>query len=853
MLFAAAVVAAGLLALVGAKQAWAEGLTFAPAQMFPLESVGKQLTADFNGDGKEDLAVTNSKAKQVSALLGNGDGTFQEKKDFAVATQPFSITNADFNGDDHEDLAVTNHDSASASSSVSVLLGNGDGTFQEKKDFAVGGKPYSVTSADFNGDGKADLAVTNNYAGTNTTTTPSNVSVLLGNGDGTFQSTSKPTVGPRPGSVTSADFNGDGKADLAVANNTLYSSEPSGVSVLLGSGDGTFQEAADYAAGSSPDHVITADFNGDGNKDLATANYGSDFTGGGGVLVMLGEGNGAFQDPSSVAEPHNKPNSITAADFDGDRNVDLATTHYDFADGNPGYVSVRLGYGDGANFQEAQNFTVANYARSITSPDFNADNYPDLATSHAPETNGISVLMNIPAPEDTNAPTVDWVYPEEGATYVYPMEDVYAGFSEAMDRSTLTTKSFTLSKQGSAESVEADVSYDAAYKMATLNPDADLEENTTYTATVKGESSGTENVVKDAFGNALAADKTWSFTVPDATAPAAPSKAPDLDAASDKGSSESDDITNIKEPTFTGSPGSAEGGSMVKILVDGVENGSATAATDGSYSVVTTSTLADGVHRATATATDTSGNASGESPALEFTIDTATPVATAPVHSYAVASAVASAASDSTVPVELTWSGTDSDSGIAKYELQQSLDGGGTFATVASPTSTSLTQQLTPGTTLYKFQVRAEDNAGNIGAFVAEPKDFKVTSFQESSSAIVDTGTWTTATLSGSYGGSVQYTSTAGRKVTFSIPAGSNNVAWVAPKASNRGKADVYLDGVFQQRVDLYSASTLARQLVFSKSVSPATSHKLEVRVLGTKQSASTGKRVDIDAFLTTG
>lgn len=325
----AAVVAVGLLALVGAKQAWAEGLTFAPAQKFPLESVGKQLTADFNGDGKEDFAVTNSKAKQVSALLGNGDGT--------------------------------------------------------------------------------------------------------------FQSASKPTVGPRPGSVTTADFNSDGKADLAVANNMSYYSEPSGVSVLLGNGDGTFQEAVDYAGESGPDHVITADFNGDGNEDLATANYGSDFTGGGGVLVMLGEGDGTFQDPSSVAEVNNKPNSITAADFDGDRNVDLATTHYDFADGNPGFVSVRLGYGDGANFQEAQNFTVANYARSITSPDFNADNYPDLATSHAPETNGISVLMNIPPPDDTTAPTIDWVYPEEGARYVYPTEDVYAGFSEAMDRSTLTT------------------------------------------------------------------------------------------------------------------------------------------------------------------------------------------------------------------------------------------------------------------------------------------------------------------------------------------------------------------------------------------------------------------------------
>jgi hypothetical protein len=840
-------VGAMLLALVGAKPAWAEGLSFAPVQKLPLESVGKPLTADFNGDGKEDLVVTNSKANQVSAMLGNGNGTFQEKKDFALAAQPYSITNADFNGDGKEDLATANYDSASASSSISVLLGNADGTFQEKKDFAVEGKPNNLTSADFNGDGKEDLAVTNNYS-THTTTTPSNVSVLLGNGDGTFQSAKKAGVGPRPVSVISADFNGDGKADLAVANNHFLSSDPSGVSVLLGKGDGTLQTAVDYAAGSSPDHVISADFDGDGNEDLATANYGSDFTGGGGVLVMSGKGDGTFQAPTSVAEQHNKPNSITAADFDGDRNVDLATTHYDFADGNPGYVTVRLGYGDGANFQEPQNFTVANYARSIKSPDLNGDNYPDLVTSHGPETYGLAVLMNIPPPEDTAAPTVDGVWPEDGAEDVWSEENVYAYFSEAMDRSTLTNKSFTLTKQGSSEPIEAQVSYYAPYREATLDPDADLEEGATYTATVKGESSGTEDVVKDAHGNTLATDKTWSFKVPDYTPPAAPSK-PDLDTASDKGYSNSDDVTNVNTPTFTGT---AESGSMVKILIDGVEKGSATAATDGSYKV-TTSTLADGAHSATATATDAAGNTGGQSSALSFTIDTKAPVATAPVHSYAVPSRVASASSTSTVPVQLTWSGTDSGSGIDKYELQQSLDRG-TFAPVTSPTSSSLSQQLKPGTTLYKFQVRAEDKAGNASVFVAG-QEFKVTTYQETPTSTVSypAGTWSTQSVADAYGGSLRYASAKGAKAIFSVPAGTKNVAWVALKASNRGKADVYLDGSFQKTVDLYSASPLARQLVFSKDVSPTTSHKLEVRVLGTNQSASSGKRVDIDAFLATG
>jgi hypothetical protein len=205
------------------------------------------------------------------------------------------------------------------------------------------------------------------------------------------------------------------------------------------------------------------------------------------------------------------------------------------------------------------------------------------------------------------------------------------------------------------------------------------------------------------------------------------------------------------------------------------------------------------------------------------------------------------------VPVKLTWSGTDSGSGTAKYELQQSSDAGTTFATVASPTTTSLTRQLTPGSTLYKFQVRAEDKAGNTSAFVAGSA-FKVTSYQETPTSTVSypAGKWTTQSVAYAYGGSLRYASTSKAKATFTVPAGSKNVAWVAPKASNRGKADVYLDGVFQKTVDLYSASPFDRHIVFSKDVDPSKSHTLEVRVLGTKQTASAGTRVDIDAFLVT-
>jgi hypothetical protein len=139
--------------------------------------------ADFNGDGKVDLAAQNSGSNNVSVLLGNNDGTFQNKQDFPVGAVPTAVTSASFNDDngdgkvdsaDFVDLAVTNQDS----NNVSVLLGKGDGTFQDKQDFPVGSKPSSVISADFDGNGNEDIAVSN--SGSNS------VSVMLGNGDGTL-------------------------------------------------------------------------------------------------------------------------------------------------------------------------------------------------------------------------------------------------------------------------------------------------------------------------------------------------------------------------------------------------------------------------------------------------------------------------------------------------------------------------------------------------------------------------------------------------------------------------------------------------------------------------------------------
>jgi hypothetical protein len=221
-------------------------------------SPGSVAVADFNGDGKLDLAVANSGSNNVSVLLGNGDGTFQAAVNYPTSAQPSSVAVGDFNRDGKLDLVTAN----GSSNNVSVLLGNGDGTFKPHVDYPVAADAASVTIADFNDDGKLDLAVATTCCGSGLT----GVSILLGNGDGTFQAQVDYATGDDAFSTVVGDFNGDGKLDIAVAS---YSS--ANVSVLLGNGDGTFQTHVDYSTAGQPTWVAVGDFNRDGRLDLAVA------------------------------------------------------------------------------------------------------------------------------------------------------------------------------------------------------------------------------------------------------------------------------------------------------------------------------------------------------------------------------------------------------------------------------------------------------------------------------------------------------------------------------------------------------------------------------------------------------
>jgi hypothetical protein len=270
---------------------------------------------DFNADGNPDIVAANSGSGNVSVLLNTGTGGFGAAQNYPAGTTPVAVAVGDFNGDKKLDLVVVN----AGDNDVSILIGNGDGSFQAAVNYAVGTASTAIALGDLNGDGKLDLAITNTgTAGANGT-----VSVLLGKGDGTFQAAVNYSVGVAPTSVANGDLNGDGKMDLAVANAGLKGSIGT-VSVLLGNGDGTFQPATAYSAGYDPLSVAVADMNGDGHADLVVADGGSAGAYSG-VSVLLGKGDGSFQAPVGYAFG-NIADWVAIADLNGDGAPDLAVT-----------------------------------------------------------------------------------------------------------------------------------------------------------------------------------------------------------------------------------------------------------------------------------------------------------------------------------------------------------------------------------------------------------------------------------------------------------------------------------------------------------------------------------------------
>jgi hypothetical protein len=349
-------------------------------------------SADFNGDGKIDLAVAQG-VNTVGVLLGNGDGSFQPEQLYpSGGHDPFAITTADVNGDGKPDLIVVNRYSTSGANdgSVAVLLNNGNGTFAAPKVYNVGGFPFAVSVADINGDGNPDIIVANHNNDT--------VTILLNNGNGSFSNTGEFPVrppalangsnGPFLSSMTVADVNGDGKPDI-ITTDYHYGQ----VSVLLntttaGATTPTFAPPETFPAGSDPVAVAVADLSGDGKPDIAVANYVA-----GTVSVLLnqtaaGAKTASFAAPQAFAAG-NAPYAIVAADLNGDGKPDLAVTNF-----STGTVSVLLNTSAGGttSFAAPETFAAGRAPVGLTVADINGDGKPDLVVANYIGDN-VSVLL----------------------------------------------------------------------------------------------------------------------------------------------------------------------------------------------------------------------------------------------------------------------------------------------------------------------------------------------------------------------------------------------------------------------------------------------------------------------------
>lgn len=314
-------------------------------------------TADFNNDGKADLAVANYSSNNVSILLGLGTGSFASVVNFSVGVNPQSICTGDFNGDSNADLAV------GCNTFIAIFLGNGTGTFSIITSNIINYSGGNIITNDFNGDSKLDILF---ISGTN-------VSLILGSGNGSFSSITSSLSSGTPSSLITNDFNNDGKLDYAVGG-----SFPSNVNVYLGLGTGSFvgTATANFFPSGGPALLLSADFNNDSKMDLMITESG--------LLLATGIGNGSFNfyynNISTVSG-----SAFINADYNGDANQDIVVTTYNG-------VKILLGIGNGS-FVAPVNFVVGSFPNSLTNADFNNDGKIDVAVVNG-SSNNVSILIN---------------------------------------------------------------------------------------------------------------------------------------------------------------------------------------------------------------------------------------------------------------------------------------------------------------------------------------------------------------------------------------------------------------------------------------------------------------------------
>lgn len=358
----------------------------APRAIAISENPFRLTSEDFNRDGKPDLAVTNAGNGNVTPLLGDGAGSFNlgPPPFWTVVNGAQPIVSGDFNGDGIPDLAVGQF-LAFPNGAVQILRGLGDGGFAPSATFGVRWGVASLVVADFNGDGRQDLAA--GLADTNI------IPIFLGTMDGQLARSTDAQVNLGEGTffLATGDFNGDGKPDLVVTNGV---GDETHISVLFGDGRGRFSAPIKFSVGGTgaiPNWIVVADFNRDGKADVATANVGDDT-----ISMLLGNGAGGFNAPLRFGV-QGGVTMLSVADFNLDGNLDLAVRYR--RQGIAGIFGIFLGKGDGG-FGEQIKYFDGDFPAFLGAADINRDGKPDIVTANYNE-NTVSVLLNSCTP--TNA------------------------------------------------------------------------------------------------------------------------------------------------------------------------------------------------------------------------------------------------------------------------------------------------------------------------------------------------------------------------------------------------------------------------------------------------------------------
>lgn len=324
--------------------------------------------ADLNDDGRLDFVVTYDGFPNQFIILGAG-ADLGPATAFAVGNSPMGVAVADLNGDARLDLVTTNN----GSNTASVLLANGSGGYVTRVDYATGVAPRALALADVNNDGRRDLITANAVS-----TVAGSVSVLLGTVTGTFGPKTDFVTGAGSRGLAVGDLNNDGRRDIVTTN---YNGNT--VSVLLGTGTGSFGAKTDFATPASPWGVALGDLNGDGRLDIVTANHGGGT--GSSVSVLLGTGTGSFGAASNFLVGGTAPMSVALADLDADTRLDIVTAN----GGNS--VSILFGTGSGT-FSASITYPTGTGSRTVVVADVNADSRLDVLTANETD-NTVSVLI----------------------------------------------------------------------------------------------------------------------------------------------------------------------------------------------------------------------------------------------------------------------------------------------------------------------------------------------------------------------------------------------------------------------------------------------------------------------------